>query len=433
MKRDIYSKLVEWKHSNRRKPLILKGARQVGKTHILHQFGKKEYDRIVYFNFEETPSLNELFEQTLNPTILLSKLSLQAGFDIKPKKDLIIFDEIQHSNSALNSLKYFNEKLNKYHIAAAGSLLGILLSKPRSFPVGKVNFLNMYPMTFIEFLVAVGKENLKELLESTQTAKPLPVLFHDELIRLLRIYTFTGGMPEVVCEYAQSGNFNQIRAIQKEILNAYLLDFTKHAKAINVPKINHVWESIPTHLAKENKKFVFSAIRKGAKSREYESAIQWLSDAGLIYKSYQISTPKYPLIGYANQHIYKVFALDVGLLGALSNLPLNKIVEGDRLFTEFKGAFIENYIAQQLVAHYNFDLFYWTSKGQAEVDFILPMENITPLEVKAGINPKSKSLKVYQQKYSPKITLRSTLLNLKQEQQIINIPLYAISQTSKLV
>ena len=433
MKRDIYPKLVEWKHSDRRKPLIIKGARQVGKTYILHQFGKKEYNRIVYFNFEETPSLNELFEQTLNPTILLSKLSLQAGFDIKPKKDLIVFDEIQHSNSALNSLKYFNEQLNEYHIAAAGSLLGILLSTPRSFPVGKVNFLDMYPMTFIEFLDAAGKENLKELLESIQTAEPLPVLFHDELIRLLRIYTFTGGMPEVVREYTQSGNFNQIRVIQKEILNAYILDFTKHAKAINVPKINRVWESIPTHLAKENKKFVFSAIRKGAKSREYENAIQWLSNAGLIYKSYQISSPKYPLIGYANQHIFKVFALDVGLLGALSNLPLNKIVEGDKLFTEFKGALIENYIAQQLVAHYNFDLFYWTSKGQAEVDFILPMENITPLEVKAGINPKSKSLKVYQQKYSPNITLRSTLLNLKQEQQIINIPLYAISQTSKLV
>lgn len=428
MKRAIYSKLIEWKSSKRRKPLILKGARQVGKTHILNEFGKREYKRIAYFNFEETPSLNDLFEQNLVPTTLISNLSIQAGFDIQPETDLIIFDEIQNANSALNSLKFFNEKLNEYHIASAGSLLGILLSKPRSFPVGKVNILEMYPMTFSEFLDAIGNDKFNHLIESAKRPEPFPPPFHNELIRLLRIYYVIGGMPEVVSEYAQSNKFDQIRTIQKEILKTVNLDFTKHSKAIDIPKINRVWESIPIHLAKENKKFVFSAVKKGAKSREYESSIQWLRDAGLIYFSYQISTPKYPLSGYANPSIFKVFALDVGLLGALSNLPISIMIEGDRLFTEFKGAFVENYVTQQLVSYFDVDLFYWASKGQAEIDFIIQMDKIIPLETKAGVNPKSKSLKMYQQKYAPEISLRFTLLNLKKDDSIINIPLYAISQ-----
>jgi len=431
MKRSIYKKLLAWKSSHRRKPLILKGARQVGKTHILNEFGKNEYSRVAYFNFETRPALNDLFEQNIDSKVILENLSTYAEFDIQPETDLIIFDEIQYSNAALNSLKYFNENLNEFHIAAAGSLLGILLSKPKSFPVGKVNLLNMSPMTFIEFLEAVGKSKLKDLITSCFEPKPFPLSFHEDLLRLLRIYYFVGGMPEVVKEYTQSNQLESIRMIQKEILNTYVLDFAKHSKAVDIPKINQVWNSIPTHLSKENKKFIFSAVRKGAKAREYENVIQWLVDAGLIYKSYQLSAPKYPLSGYVKNNIFKIYALDIGLLGALSNLPLNIIMDGDKLFTEFKGAFVENYTAQQLISHFDLDLFYWTSKGKAEVDFILPMESIIPLEAKSGINTKSKSLKLFMVKYSPKTGYKTSLKNLKKDGNIINIPLYAISQLSQ--
>jgi|TARA_B100001971_G_C18243728_1_gene572709 predicted AAA+ superfamily ATPase len=433
MKRDIYSKLLDWKLSPRRKPLILKGARQVGKTYILTQFGENEYEKVAYFNFETTPSLNAFFEQNIDPHQIITNLSFQIGFDILSEKHLIIFDEIQNSNNALNSLKYFNEQANEYHITCAGSMLGLQLNKPKSFPVGKVNFLDLFPMSFNEFIRAIGKTKLFEYIDTIRSISPIPQPLHEELLSLLRIYYFIGGMPEAVGEYQSTNRFDHIRDIHQEILRSYEIDFTKHSKATDIPKIKQVWESIPDHLSKENKKFIFSAIHPSARAREYENAIQWLSIVGLIHKSYQISTPKYPLSAYVNKSNFKVFMLDIGLLGALTNLPMRVVLEDDKLFTEFKGALIENYVAQQLITHFKIDLHYWTSDGKAEVDFILPMEEILPLEAKAGINTKSRSLKTYNEKYSPKFMLRSTLRNLRQDGQILNVPLYALSQIKHLI
>ena len=429
MKRDIYSKLLKWKTSKRRKPLLLKGSRQVGKTYILQEFGAREYDKIAYFNFEEISSLDDFFQRDLIPDKILSNLSIQVGFEIRPEHHLVIFDEIQNSNAALNSLKYFNEKANEYHIAAAGSLLGVMLSKPRTFPIGKVNFLNLYPMTFLEFLDAVDESGLRDLIENkTSDFSPYPMPFHERLIELLRVYFFIGGMPEAVKEYAESGNFSEVRTIHSEIINSYLLDFAKHTTPTEIPKINLIWDSIPAQLAKENKKFIFSAVRKSARAREYEIAIQWLENAGLITKSYQVNTAKYPLKGYMNRNIFKVFMLDIGILAAMTKLPKNILIEGDRLFTEFKGAFVENYVAQQLQSEKEVDLFYWTSNGRAEVDFIIEYnERIFPLEVKAGISPKSKSLSVYAKQFKSQTLTRCTLLNLRQDGNIFNFPLYAIN------
>jgi len=418
MKRDIYSKILDWKQSPRRKPLIIKGARQVGKTFILTQFGEKEYEKVAYFNFETTPSLNAFFDQSLDPNHIITSLSFQIGFDILPEKHLIIFDEIQNSNNALNALKYFNEQANEYHIACAGSMLGLQLNKPKSFPVGKVNFLDLYPMSFNEFIRAIGKGKLKEFIDSINSISPIPKPIHEELIRLLRIYYFIGGMPEAVNEYQSTNRFDNIRTIHQEILRSYEIDFTKHSKVTDIPKIKQVWESIPDHLSKENKKFIFSAIHPSARAREYENAIQWLSIVGLIHKSHQISTPKYPLSAYTKKSNFKVFMHDIGLLGTLTKLPTRVVLEGDKLFMDFKGAFIENYVAQQLITHFKVDLHYWTSDGKAEVDFILPWDDILPLEAKAGINTRSKSLKTYNEKYSPKFTLRTTLRNLRKDGQI---------------
>lgn len=433
MKRDIYNKLVEWKQSTRRKPLILKGARQVGKTHILNCFGEYEYEKVAYFNFETTPSISAFFEQNINPQQIISNLSIHKEFDIQPIKHLIIFDEIQESNDALNSLKYFKEQANEYHIACAGSMLGLQLNKPKSFPVGKVNFLDLHPMNFNEFLGAIGKLKLRELIEKTKSATPFSQPFHEELIRLLRIYYYIGGMPEIVKEYKNTNSLDNVRAIQNEILNSYKIDFTKHSKVTDIPKIQQIWNSIPIHLSKENKKFIFSAIHPSARAREYESAIEWLSTIGLIHKSYQISTPKYPLNAYSKKSSFKVFMLDIGLLGALSKLPMKVIIDGDKLFTEFKGAFIENYVAQQLISYFQMDLHYWTSNGKAEVDFILSDDDILPLEAKAGINTKSRSLRTYIDKYSPTIALRTSLKNLNKNGDILNIPLYALSQLKDLI
>jgi len=428
MKRDIYQKLLQWKSSRRRKPLILRGARQVGKTYILQQFGHQEYDNVAYFNFEEDPALDDFFRQKLDPITILANLSLYLGHEIKPGSDLIIFDEIQESNYALNALKYFTEKAGEYHIASAGSLIGITLSRPKSFPVGKVNFLNMYPMTFLEFLEAVGKSGLRKLIETTEEFIPYPIPFHNELTEWLRIYYFVGGMPEPVKHYVETQNLSEVRENQIEIINSYSLDFAKHSKTSLILKLNIIWNSIPAQLSKENKKFVFSAIRKSARAREYESAVQWLDSAGLIYKSYQVSTARHPLKGYMNRNIFKVFLLDVGLLGAMVKLSPGILIGGSRLFNEYKGAFVENYVAQQLVSEKQTDLYYWTSTGKkAELDFLCEFETlIYPLESKAGINTKSKSLISFYDQFIPTSLSRTTLLNLKCDGNICNYPLYAI-------
>ncbi|MDZ7640949.1 MAG: AAA family ATPase [Desulfurivibrio sp.] len=435
MKRDIYQRLLRWKDSAERKPLILQGARQTGKTYILQELGREAYESTCYFNFEEDVGLDHFFQKNLAPHRIIRELGIYSKREIRPGRDLIIFDEIQSSSNALAALKYFQEQANDYHLAAAGSLLGVKLAAAKPFPVGKVNFLNLYPLSFAEFLDAVGEERYRRYLGQLAAPDPLPQPFHEELISLLRSYYFTGGMPEAVSCFVRSGDPVKVRTIHKEIINSYLLDFAKHAPTADIPKLSHIWESIPGQLARENKKFMFSAIRKSARARDYENAIIWLEDAGLIHRCFAASTAKQPLSSYLNRDIFKVYALDVGLLGALANIPPEIMVAGDRLFHEFQGAFVENYVAQHLRAMFEQPLVYWKSSGRvAELDFLCEINGIVlPLEVKAGINPKSKSLLSFDNQFHPPLLSRATLLNLKRDGKILNIPLYALNNLRQLI
>lgn len=429
VERDIDQKLIEWKNSPRRKPLILEGARQVGKTYALTHFGKTSYEKMVYFNFEKEESLADYFKPTLDPAALIKILEIHKNTDITPHNTLIIFDEIQECPRALNSLKYFCETASDYHVVAAGSLLGIKLANEKGFPVGKVNFLTLYPLSFFEFLSALDQEKLRHFLEGLVQFDPLPEPIHENLLRILKTYFYVGGMPEAVGEFAKNQKLNSVREIQSEILNAYERDFAKHAPPSQVMKITTVWNQIHRQLGKENKKFLFSLIRKSARSREYEEAIQWLNDAGLIYKCTCVETPKFPLSAYADTDTFKVYLFDVGLLGAQSSLAPQTVIEGNELFTEFKGALTENFVAQELKVSLRQRHYYWTSAGTAEVDFLVEGENtVIPLEVKAGATQKKKSLLVYGEKYKPSTLCRTTLMNLKSDGDLRNFPLYLISR-----
>jgi predicted AAA+ superfamily ATPase len=428
MKRDIYQNLLNWKSSPRRKPLILRGARQVGKTYILKEFGEKEYQNVAYFNFEEDPSLHELFLGRILPDKIIERLSIYLETQIYPEKTLIIFDEIQNSPETLTSLKYFYEKANEYHIVSAGSLLGVKLGQSAPFPVGKVNFFMLYPFSLGEYLAGIGKTQLRAFLSEKSNFDPIEKSFHEELIEHLKMYTFVGGMPEAILQYTEDKDLNKVRDIQNEILTSYIVDFSKNASKSDSIKITNTWNSIPNHLAKENKKFKFSDISKNARARDYSEAIQWLSDSGLVYKSYNIKSPKLPLSGYRENNIFKLFLLDTGLLGAMLNVSQRTIIEGNRLFSEYNGAFTENYAAQELIANGFKELYYWTSKSSAEVDFIVPFnEVIYPFEIKAGISKKKKSLKIYGEKFKPPVLSRATLMNFKKDNNLCNYPLYAIS------
>lgn len=429
MKRDIYHLLEEWKQSQRRKPLILNGARQVGKTYSLKHFGRTSYQKTAYLNFEKDAKLAQYFEGTLNPRELIKIISIHTETEIEPHNTLLVFDEIQECPKALNSLKYFCEEAGEFHIAAAGSLLGVKTAGEKGFPVGKVNFLHLYPLTFFEFLSALGHEKTRAYLEKYHTYEPLPNPMHEKLLQLLKLYFFIGGMPEAVAQYAKTESVNVVREVQQEILSAYERDFAKHAPPSEIMKITTVWKQVHRQLAKENKKFIFAAIRKSARGRDYEEAIQWLSDAGLIHKSYLVESPKFPLSAYADNDTFKIFLADVGLLGAQSNLSPQTIIEGDLLFTEFKGALTENYIAQEWIATQRKEPYYWTSEGTAEVDFLIESDHeIYPLEVKSGESQKKKSLLVYGQKYSPSKLIRTSAMNLKHDGNIYNYPLYLISR-----
>lgn len=429
MKREIYKRLADWKGSVRRKPLILNGARQVGKTYALKRFGEIAYKNTAYLNFEKDAKLGQYFEGTLDPKQLLTILSIHTGIEIKPYETLLILDEIQECPKALNSLKYFCEEANEYHIAAAGSLLGVKMAKEEGFPVGKVNFLNMYPLSFFEFLDAFGQEKMRVFLDEYASNEPLPHPLHEKIMELLKIYFFVGGMPEAVAEYIKNEKVNVVREIQEEILSAYERDFAKHAPSHEVMKIVTIWNQVHRQLAKENKKFIFAAIRKSARGREYEEAIQWLSDAGLVHKSHLVEAPKFPLSAYADNNVFKIFLLDIGLLGAQSNLSPKTIIDGDVLFTEFKGALTENYVAQELVATQHKKLYYWASEGIAEIDFLIESDHsIYPLEIKAGASQKKKSLLVYNEKYSPAKLIRASTMNMKHDGAIYNYPLYLISK-----
>lgn len=429
MERDFYYKLLNWKDSNLRKPLVLRGARQVGKTYILTTFAKQEYEDYIYLNFDENPHFASFFNENLDPERIIKELTIYFKKPIRPASTLIVLDEIQECPQALASLKYFCEKKNEYHLAAAGSLLGVKLTK--GFPVGKVNFLDLAPLSFFEFLTAVGEKELVTMLQEMTAPKPLSEIFHNRLTSLLKYYFIIGGMPEAVDTYLKTDNLDQVRIVQKEILDAYILDFAKHAPKDEVMKIMAIWESVPSQLAKENKKFIFSAIRKSARARDFETSLQWLKSAGLIIKSNRISTPKLPLDAYTDKQAFKVFLLDIGLLGTMSKLDPRIILEGDLLFQEFKGALVENFVATELHDKHFDDLYYWASEGLAEVDFIISEDHsIFPLEVKAGFSKKKKSLIIYDEKFSKEesaslVLSRASLRNFALDGKLVNYPLYA--------
>ncbi len=429
MKRDLYQHLVRWKQDLARQPLLLQGARQVGKTYLLKVFGSQEYKSCCYINFEEMPACKSFFDADLRPQRIVRDLGIHLEMKIDPLTTLIIFDEIQECPNALTSLKYFCEHAPEYSVTAAGSLLGVKLSGARGFPVGKVHFCRLFPMSFFEFLDAVGRSMLRGMLEEIQTFEQIAEPHHQQLLELLKLYFFVGGMPKPVLRYVQTQDLAVVRETQEDILKAYVHDFAKHAPPSLVMKITQVWDSIPVHLGKENKKFVFSAVRKSARARDYEEALQWLLDAELIYRIHQITAPRLPLISYGDHEAFKIYLLDVGLLGAICRLPARVIVEGDQLFVEFKGSFTENYVAQALLATYRVPLHYWASEREAEVDFLLEYEGqIFPLEVKSGTSTKKKSLLAYQEKYHPSVLSRASLMNLKKDGNLCNYPLYFVSK-----
>ncbi|MDF1795600.1 MAG: AAA family ATPase [Coxiellaceae bacterium] len=425
MQRDIYHNLLKWKNKKDRKPLVLKGARQIGKTHIIKAFAKAEFEHVLFLDFEENKLLSSFFEQ-LTPKRIIENLSAHFGQAIDPANTVLIFDEVQASPEALNSLKYFYEQMPEQAIIAAGSLLGVKINNT-GFPVGKVNFLSMYPLSFFEYLDATGHSSWRQYLEKAKPTEQVPEAMHQELQRELRYYLMVGGMPEAVNAYISSGDLVEVRQVQKDILAAYQIDFAKHAPKGDVMRIHEVWESVPNQLAKENKKFMFSAIKKSARAREYESAIQWLKQAGLLYCVEHVSKPAYPLKAYADKGTFKVYLLDVGLLSAMTDVPISSVTANDQILQELKGAITENYVLQCLVDQIE-SLYYWSSGGTAEIDFLIEqVSDILPLEVKLGVTKHKKSLQVYRQKYQPPLALRTSPLNFDGQDCFLNVPLYAIS------
>lgn len=426
MYRYAIENLDKWKNSKNRKPLIIEGARQVGKTWIMKEFGKKSYNKTVYINFDSNVQMAELFSIDLNVERIIMGLEIYAGHKINPADTLIIFDEVQEVPKALSSLKYFYENAPEYHIVCAGSLLGIALHEGTSFPVGKVDFLKLYPLSFKEFLMAIGLERFAELLDKKDY--DMIKSFKQTYIDALKQYYYVGGMPEVVASFADEKDFNEARKIQKRILTAYEQDFSKHAPKEIVPKIRMLWNSIPSQLAKENKKFIYGLIREGARAKDYETAIMWLSDCGLVHKVSRINAPNIPLKAYEDLKAFKLFIVDVGLLGAMVGLNQRTLLNGNELFTEFKGALTEQYVMQQLAVNQDLGIYYYTNdRNTCEVDFIVDNgDNIIPLEVKAEINLKAKSLKTYREKFTPEISIRSSMADYSEEVGLVNIPLYAI-------
>jgi predicted AAA+ superfamily ATPase len=433
IKRTIQNKLSAWKQAPDRKPLILQGARQVGKTWLLKHFGASEFDDVAYFNFEEQPDLKQFFENTKDVPRIIQNLSLLHGQSILAQKTLIIFDEIQECNDALNTLKYFCENAPEYAVATAGSLLGVAMSRGNSFPVGKVDFLQLNPVCFSEFLTAADPR-LFDYLEGIDRIEPLPDIFFNQLIEKLKMYFICGGMPEAVVALLEKQDMERTQQVLQNIINAYALDFSKHAENKEIPKLNYLWSSIPSQLARDNKKFLYQAVRQGARSREYEDALLWLSHAGLVHRIFRVSKPGLPLSAYDDLTAFKLYLLDVGLLRRLSFLDPVAIREGNRLFVEFKGALSENFILQHLTANFEGTPRYWTSGSQAEVDFLVQVKNdIIPMEVKSDESIRSKSLSAYNELYQPPIRIRYSLKNLKKDEGLLNIPLFMVDYTEKLL
>lgn len=428
MYRIAIEKLYRWKESRRRKPLIIQGARQVGKTWLMKEFGRSAYRDMVYINFDSNSRMAELFASDLNTDRLIMGIELYAGKKIDPDSTLLIFDEVQEVPRALSSLKYFYENAPQYHIICAGSLLGIALHEGTSFPVGKVDFLELYPLSFREFLMAVTGTQFAKLLDS-QDYKMI-TSFKQTYIEALKQYYFIGGMPEAVKNFTEERDFYEVREVQKRILAAYEQDFSKHAPLEIVPKIRMVWNSIPSQLAKDNKKFLYGLVREGGRAKEYETAIMWLCDCGLVYKIERVKGGGIPLKAYVDQKAFKLFVVDVGLLGCMTGLSPKILLDGKDLFKEFKGALTEQYVCQQLKTLENLSIYYYTNdRGSCEVDFVVDTgERTVPVEVKAEVNLKAKSLKTYYEKYQPEISIRTSMADYRPEEWLMNLPLYAIEE-----
>lgn len=426
MYRIAIEKLYKWKNSKRRKPLIIEGARQVGKTWLMKEFGKQAYADTVYINFDSNSRMADLFSADLDTDRLIMGLELYAGRKINSENTLLIFDEVQEVPRALASLKYFYENAPQYHIVCAGSLLGIALHPGTSFPVGKVDFLKLHPLSFSEFLMATGNERFAELLKKQDYE--MITSFKQTYIDALKHYYFVGGMPEAVQSFAENKDFNEVRAIQKRILVAYEQDFSKHAPNEIVPKIRMLWNSIPSQLARENKKFIYGLVREGGRAREYETAIMWLSDCGLVHKVSRVNAAGIPLKAYADLKAFKLFIVDVGLLGCMAGLRQRTLLDGDDLFVEFKGALTEQYVCQQLKTIEDLGVYYYTNdRGSCEIDFVVDTgEQIVPIEVKAEINLRAKSLKTYRERFEPELSVRTSMADYKKEDWLLNLPLYAI-------
>lgn len=428
MYRFTIEKLYKWKESKHRKPLIIEGARQVGKTWLMKEFGKTAYKDCVYINFDSNSVMAELFASDLNVSRIITGIELYAGKKIDPEETLLIFDEVQEVPKALSSLKYFYEDAPQYQIICAGSLLGIALHGGTSFPVGKVDFISLYPLSFKEFVYATLGERYAQLLDAKDFELITP--FKQVYINALKQYYFVGGMPEAVQSFVDDKDFNEVRSIQKRILTAYEQDFSKHASADIVPKIRMVWNSIPSQLAKENKKFVYGLVREGARAKDYEAAIMWLCDCGLIYKVGRVNSGAIPLKAYEDLKAFKLFVLDVGLLGCMTAINQSVLLKSNELFVEFKGALTEQYVCQQFKTLPDIGIYYYNNdRNTCEVDFVIDVgDKAIPVEVKAEENLKAKSLKSYRDRFSPEISVRTSMADYRQDDRFINLPLYMIEE-----
>lgn len=431
MYRIAIEQLKKWKAKKHRKPLIIRGARQVGKTWLMKEFGASEYESVVYINFDNNERMKNLFEGGLEVERLVTGMELYVGHRIDPGRTLVIFDEVQEVPKALTSLKYFNEDAPQYQIICAGSLLGVALHQGTSFPVGKVEFLDLYPLSFFEFLMAMDKARYVELLKKDDF--DMATTFKQDYIDLLKHYYYVGGMPEVVQAFADNHDFNEAREIQQRILAAYEQDFSKHAPNEVVPRIRMLWNTIPTQLTKENKKFVYGLIKEGARAKEYELAMLWLTDCGLVHKVHRITAPALPLKAYEDPKAFKLFLVDIGLLSCMVGLRQDVLLDRNELFKEFKGALTEQYVLQQLKTLKGINTYYWTAgRGTAEIDFVIDTgSDVIPIEVKAEANLQAKSLKVYREKFQPKLSIRSSMADYKKEDWLLNLPLWAFECLAK--
>ena len=433
MERTAYEALLKWKNNARRKPLVIKGARQVGKTWLMKAFGNNEFESVAYINFEKVTQLADLFETDFDIQRILRSIQLVTGMLPQEGKTLIIFDEIQSVRRGLLALKYFQEDAPQYHVMAAGSLLGLSIHKDDSFPVGKVDFMDLYPLSFPEFLLAIGKAALLDTLKSRDWV--LIKAFKGQYVDLLKQYYFIGGMPEVVDAFVRNGDYKEVRAIQNSILESYDKDFSKHPPLDLVPRIKMVWNALPSQLAKENRKFIFGAVKSGGRAKEFELAIMWLQDAGLLYKVNRVSNATLPLGGFEDINAFKLFLVDVGLLGAKSGLDAKTLIDGNEIFGQYKGALTEQYVLQQFKSIADIAAFYWTpDEGIAEIDFLIQLSgNVIPVEVKAAENLKAKSLRSFRDKYHPKVSVRTSMSDFREELTMTNIPLYAVGLINDLI